>query len=99
MLNRGVSCRYNSSYWMFKRIIHQGAGAYKDNNKMPRRVHPYIFLKHPTVLLKTKCTGAREQNTSPKCSFGMKIILMKTIRAPKDLASNFDLSHKCLKRI
>ena len=85
MLSSKSSCRYNSNYWMLKRIIHQGA---QEVIK--------IIIKYPekgTSLYISQASNCFAQNqmhwswgaklASPKCSFGMKIILMKTIRARK----------------
>ena len=78
-------CRYNSSYWMLKRIMHQGA---QEVIK--------IIMKYPEkggslyISQESNCFAQNQMHWSwgaklatPKCSFGMKIILMKTIRAWK----------------
>lgn len=100
MLSSKSSCRYNSSYWMLKRIIHQGA----------QEVIKIIIIKYPEKgrsLHISQASNCFAQNQM-YWSWGAELCHSQMFlwhednfdennQGLKDLVSNFDLSHKCLK--
>lgn len=100
VLSSKPSRRYNSSYWTSKRIIHQGA----------QEVVKMIIIKYPEKGRSSHISQASNcfAQNQMYWSWGAELCHSQMFlwhednfdennQGPKDLVSNFDLSHKFLK--